>query len=138
MLFKEYVDELNEDLCFQDFEAEMKAPLKKYGEPAGCILLAYLNNEPIGCVALQPMPNNTSEMKRLYVKPAFRKTGAGKKLVEKILQEAQHKKYTAMVLDTLQRLQPAIKLYEQFGFEHVNAYYENPLPNVVYMRKELG
>jgi putative acetyltransferase len=136
-LFGEYITELNEDLGFQNVGGEIENPLKKYGGPAGCILLAYENDTAVGCVALQPLPGNICEMKRLYIKPAYRKSGIGKLMVEKILQEASDKRYTAMVLDTLERLQPAIRLYEQFGFEHVEAYYQNPLANVVYMQKKL-
>ena len=76
-------------------------------------------------------------MKRLYVKPEFRAFGIGAKLVEQILVDATALSYNKMVLDTLERLQPAIKLYHQFGFINTSAYYANPLPGVVYMKKEL-
>jgi len=76
-------------------------------------------------------------MKRLYVDPEYRKFGIGDALVKALLQEAKAMDYTLMKLDTLERLQAAIKLYQKFGFETVNAYYDNPLPGVVYMQKEL-
>lgn len=153
-LFNEYANELNEDLCFQSFDTELENPLKKYGPPSGSLLLAYWNNEPVGCVALTDITNaatshatipnqpieravQTCEMKRLYVQPAFRKHKIGEALVNAIVQQAQQLNYAVMKLDTLQRLQPAIQLYLKFGFNITNAYYENPLSEVVYMHKTL-
>ncbi|MFZ6025982.1 MAG: GNAT family N-acetyltransferase [Bacteroidota bacterium] len=135
-LFLEYAAELQENLCFQRFEAEVKDPLKKYGPPAGVIFLAYWNNEAVGCIALQPLPAaGVCEMKRLYVKPAFRKYGIGKALVENLITASVELGYTSIRLDTLERLTAAIALYKNYGFEIINAYYENPLPGVVYMEK---
>lgn len=136
-LFLEYAEELQENLCFQSFDEEVKNPLKKYGLPMGALFIAYWNDEPVGCIALQPLKEEgVCEMKRLYVKPAFRKYGIGKALVEALLKASHELGYTSMRLDTLERLQPAIKLYEQYGFKVINAYYENPLPGVVYMERE--
>jgi putative acetyltransferase len=167
-LFNEYANELNEDLCFQSFDAELENPLKKYGLPSGSLLLAYWNNEPVGCVALTNITNatiahaaecsisatlnaennhpsttlrtsfTTCEMKRLYVQPAFRKHKIGEALVDAILQQAQELNYAVMKLDTLERLQAAIQLYLKKGFIVTNAYYQNPLPGVVYMEKQLA
>ena len=135
-LFLEYADELQENLCFQSFDAEVKDPLKKYGPPKGALFIAYWNDEPAGCIALQPLKEEgVCEMKRLYVKPAFRKYGIGKALVEQLLEASRQLGYRSMRLDTLARLHPAIKLYEQYGFKVINAYYENPLPGVVYMER---
>lgn len=142
-LFRDYEKELDENLCFQSFEAELKEPLKKYGPPSGDLLLAYWEYEPgniqvAGCIALTKMnEEGACEMKRLYVKPAFRKNKIGKILVEKLLHSAKEKGYTTMRLDTLTKLQPAISLYENYGFKNISAYYHNPLPGVVYMEKEL-
>jgi putative acetyltransferase len=145
-LFREYEAELNEDLCFQSFEAELKDPLQKYGPPDGVLYLAKWNDEVAGCIALMPLPNRIStplsishscEMKRLYVRPQFRKHKIGKALVEQLLKDAKQLGYTTMKLDTLQKLQSAIALYKQFGFVETTAYYENPLAEVVYMEKTL-
>jgi ribosomal protein S18 acetylase RimI-like enzyme len=135
-LFREYEKELDENICFQSFEAELKDPLQKYAPPSGDLMLAYWNNEPAGCIALTKMKEEHScEMKRLYVKPMFRKNNIGKILVEKLLQSAKEKGYTTMRLDTLQKLESAIRLYKNFGFKNISAYYNNPLPGVVYMEK---
>jgi putative acetyltransferase len=137
-LFSEYEKELNEDLCFQSFEEELKDPLKKYGDSMGILLLAYWNNDVAGCVALTPLKDESvCEMKRLYVNPAHRKHGIGRLLVDELLKTAKEKGYTKIKLDTLQRLQPAIRLYESYGFVHTTAYYTNPISDVVYMEKIL-
>jgi ribosomal protein S18 acetylase RimI-like enzyme len=138
-LFREYETELNEDLCFQSFEAELTNPLQKYGPPKGVLYLAKWNDEVAGCIALMPLPGGLScEMKRLYVRPQYRKHKIGKALVEQLLKDAKELGYTTMKLDTLQKLQPAIGLYQQYGFTETTAYYENPLPSVVYMEKMVG
>lgn len=138
-LFREYEKELDEDICFQSFEAELKQPLDKYGDPAGDLLLAWWNDDPAGCIALTGTKDKkTCEMKRLYVKPAFRKNGIGNTLVESLIASATEKGYSVIRLDTFSKLQPAIKLYEQYGFKYIGAYYPNPLPGVIYMEKELG
>jgi putative acetyltransferase len=137
-LFREYETELNEDLCFQSFEAELKDPLSKYGTPHGALFIAYYNNEAAGCIAMAPLAvAGTCEMKRLYVRPSYRKYGIGRQLVNVLLNEAKQKGYRTMKLDTLHRLQPAILLYEQYGFVHTQAYYNNPMEDVVYMEKDL-
>ncbi len=137
-LFREYELELDEDLCFQSFEDELKNPLRKYGPPKGIIYLAKWNNEVAGCVALKPLvERGACEMKRLYVKPHYRKHKIGKVLVEQLIKDAQMLGYTKMKLDTLEKLQPAIGLYKQYGFVETTSYYDNPLDGVVYMEKEL-
>jgi ribosomal protein S18 acetylase RimI-like enzyme len=136
-LFNDYQNELNEDLCFQGFENELKEPLKKYGLPKGALLLAYWNNHVAGCIALHDLGNDVCEMKRLYVKPEFRKHKIGQTLVMQVLDVAKQFGYTSMKLDTLQKLQPAIELYKKFGFKETTAYYQNPIEAVVYIEKIL-
>jgi GNAT superfamily N-acetyltransferase len=137
-LFKAYLLELNEDLCFQSFDSEIDNPLYKYSAPVGALFIAYHNATPVGCIALQPLQETqTCEMKRLYVVPEYRKLKIGDALVQALLLEAKTLGYLTMKLDTLDRLQAALKLYLKYGFETVTAYYDNPLPGVVYMQKEL-
>ncbi len=136
-LFNTYQQELNENLCFQNFDAEMQNPLLKYANPTGALFVATQNNIAIGCVALQKIDNSICEMKRLYVLPEFRKFKIGEKLVIQIIEIAKLLGYTTMKLDTLSRLHPAIKLYEKFGFIQTQAYYSNPLSSVVYMELSL-
>lgn len=137
-LFREYEKELAEDICFQSFDAELKDPLKKYGLPDGDLMLAYWNDEVAGCIALTKMKDaDACEMKRLYVKPEFRKNKIGRLLIEALLNSAKEKNYKRMRLDTFLKLQSAVYLYKQYGFENISAYYNNPLPGVVYMEKVL-
>lgn len=153
-LFKEYANELNENLCFQSFDEELINPLLKYSKPNGSLFVAMYNTEIVGCVALTDITAKSTshqaanevmkddgkkvcEMKRLYVKPTFRKHKIGDALVEKIIAEARALEFDIMKLDTLEKLQPAIQLYLKHGFVMVNAYYQNPLPNVVYMQLNL-
>ena len=137
-LFREYEKELDEDICFQSFEEELKDPLIKYAPPTGDLLLAYWDHEAAGCIALTKLKDNRAcEMKRLYVKPAFRNNKIGRILIEKLIASAKSKGYTKMRLDSLFKLESAIRLYQDFGFENISAYYDNPLEGVVYMEKEL-
>jgi len=137
-LFKEYEKELDENICFQSFDEELRDPLKKYGPPSGDLMLAYWEDEIAGCIALtKTKEHGACEMKRLYVKPNFRKNKIGKMLVEDLLKSARERNYRIMWLDTFLKLQAAVKLYEQFGFKNISPYYNNPLEGVVYMEKEL-
>ncbi len=138
LLFRAYATELNENLCFQGFEDELQSPLKKYGPPNGALFLAYKDDVAIGCIALQPLKEHgVCEMKRLFVTPSARGGSVAKNLVITLLASAKNMGYSKMVLDTLQRLQPAIKLYLQFGFTYTSGYYDNPLNDAVYMQKVL-
>jgi ribosomal protein S18 acetylase RimI-like enzyme len=138
LLFREYEKELNENICFQSFEEELNDPLKKYGPPSGDLIIAYWEDEVAGCIALTKTKDvGTCEMKRLYVKPYFRKNKIGRMLVEDLLNSAKEKNYKIMRLDTFEKLQPAVRLYQQYGFRNISAYYNNPLNGVVYMEKEL-
>ncbi len=137
-IFLEYAQSLNVDLCFQSFEEELADLKKLYAPPHGCILVAMLGENLVGAVALKKIGEGICEMKRLYVKPDFRKFGAGRALVKLLIDKAEEKKYTKMKLDTLAILQPAIALYKSLGFAETTAYYHNPLPEVVYMELDLS
>ena len=138
-LFIEYQKELGYDLCFQDFDYELKTLPGKYKQPDGHILMIrdMKSNKIAGCVALKKYKENTCEMKRLYVLPKFREKGYGKILIENILNIAQEIGYNYMILDTLNELKPALKLYRKFGFKEIKPYYNNPITGVVYMKKKL-
>lgn len=135
--FRLYLQELNEDLAFQQVDDELSNPFLKYAEPGGTIALAFYNNEPAGCVALYKLDEKSCEMKRLFVLPAFRKHKIGEALVHFILNNAKEKAYQLMKLDTLKKLQPAIALYRKCGFTETTSYYHNPLQDVIYMQKQL-
>jgi ribosomal protein S18 acetylase RimI-like enzyme len=128
------------DLSFQDFEAELAGLPGKYAPPEGELLLASGRaGEALGCVALKRLDGTTTcEMKRLYVRPAARRLGLGKALVERIIEAAQQLGYAQMKLDTLPSLTQAFALYRRLGFTEISPYYHNPVPGTRYLGKRLG
>ncbi len=136
-LFREYEKFLQVDLCFQGFEQELANLPGKYAPPDGALLLALMNEQPVGCVALRKLEENICEMKRLYVKPQGRGTGLGKKLAEQIITIARQRGYMLMRLDTLKTLTEAVSLYQRLGFRQVPPYYDNPLPGALYWELDL-
>jgi ribosomal protein S18 acetylase RimI-like enzyme len=135
-LFLEYAAESKLDLCFQGFEEELAALPGKYAPPGGCLLLAREEDLTAGCGALRELTAGVCEMKRLFVRPAFRKQGVGRLLAERLIEEARRIGYGTMRLDTLASMRAARALYESLGFRRIPAYYANPLAEVVYL--ELG
>ncbi len=137
-LIIEYAQALGRDLCFQAFDEELSNLGKKYTGQSGCLLALLVDGKVRGCVAFRRLSATSCEMKRLYVQPDVRGMKAGEKLVERIIQRAQEAGYTEMLLDTIRPLQAAIHLYKKFGFEECGAYYDNPMDDVIYMRKQLA
>ena len=136
-LFRQYERFLQVDLCFQHFEAELAGLPGKYAPPQGALLLALVDGQAVGCVAMRPLEKSTCEMKRLYVRPAHLGEGIGKQLALSIIDRARDAGYSRMRLDTLEKLKPALGLYDQLGFRSCPAYYKNPLPGVVYLELPL-
>lgn len=137
-LFEAYVDELDFPLDFQDVEVEMEALPDPYTPPNGALLLAVVDNEPVGVVAVRPLDEDgVCEMKRLYVRPAYRGRGIGRALGEAVLDTARTLEYDVMRLDTVASMEAARSLYRSLGFEERSAYYHNPLDEVVYMECSL-
>jgi ribosomal protein S18 acetylase RimI-like enzyme len=137
-LFREYANGLDFDLDFQNFEREMEALPGPYAPPTGAILLAEVDGEVAGVVAVKPLDEDgVCEMKRLYVRPSFRRRGVGSALAATVIEVARERGYDVMRLDTVASMTPARSLYRSLGFEERDAYYPNPLPDVVYMEREL-
>jgi ribosomal protein S18 acetylase RimI-like enzyme len=136
-LFSEYANSLNISLDFQNFKEELNIISSMYGSPTGCLLLVYDNNAAIACAAYRNIGESICELKRMYIKPAFRGKGIGQQLVEILCEKAKINGYRAMRLDTLDTMLPAIKLYHHNGFYNIPAYYHNPNTGVVYMEKLL-
>lgn len=136
-LILEYTNSLGRDLSFQCLDEELSNPAMKYTPPQGEILVAIDGNEVVGMVAYHRHSEKRCEMKRLYVKPETRKHHIGKALVREIIIHAIRAGYTEMVLDTIKPLTEAINLYQKFGFKECDAYYNNPMEDVIYMRKQL-
>lgn len=137
-LFRAYVESLDFDLDFQDFEDEMASLPGPYAAPDGTILLAEVNGEPVGVVAVQPLDDEDAcEMKRLYVMPECRNQGIGRALASAIVEKARELGYDVMRLDTVASMTAARRLYQSLGFEERDAYYHNPLADAVYMERSL-
>jgi ribosomal protein S18 acetylase RimI-like enzyme len=137
-LFEEYAADIGISLCFQNFDQELANLPGKYSPPAGRLLLAYSNNQLAGCIALRSVDTSKSEMKRLFLRPAFRGTGVGRILVEKILKEARSIGYQSIVLDTIPgRMDKAIGLYRSLGFQEIEPYYDNPVEGAKFMELKL-
>ena len=132
-LFVEYAQATGLDFCFQNFDRELAELPGRYAPPSGRLLLAMDRAQAVGCVALRKLENNICEMKRLYVRPAFRRQGVGHQLTEAVIVAAREIEYGRMRLDTLASMKAAIGLYESLGFQKIAAYYHNPIPDVVYL-----
>ena len=140
-IFQEYADGLGIDLCFQQFDAELAGLPGEYQEPRGGLLMARVGGELAGCCALRPLDNadyaNASEMKRLYVRRAFRGFGLGRQLVEAVLDAARAAGYACVLLDTLDDMESARALYTDLGFEEIPPYYHNPIPGAHYLKVDI-
>jgi putative acetyltransferase len=141
-IFREYAAGLGVDLCFQGFEAELAALPGDYAAPQGALLLALVDGEVAGCGAMRALPDadypNASEMKRLYVRPAFRRFGLGRLLAQALLDRAVQAGYSCMLLDTLDDMEAARGLYATLGFQDIPPYYYNPIPGAHYLKADLG
>lgn len=141
VLFGEYAQQLGVDLQFQGFEQELAALPGEYGEPRGTLLLALVDGAVAGCCALRPIEDvdytNAAEMKRLYVRKAFRGFGLGRRLAEAVLEAGTRMGYASVLLDTLDDMESARALYEDLGFEEIPPYYHNPLPGAHYLKADL-
>jgi len=141
-IFREYADGLGVDLCFQGFEAELAALPGDYAAPRGALLLARVNGEVGGCGAFRPIGDvdypNACEMKRLYVRPAYRGLGLGRLIAQALLDQAVRAGYSVMLLDTLDDMEAARGLYAQLGFEEIPPYYFNPIAGAHYLKAQLG
>jgi putative acetyltransferase len=140
-LFVEYAQSLAVDLRFQNFEAELAGLPGEYAMPSGILLLALVDGQPAGCVALRALPDvdhtNACEMKRLFVRRAFRRFGLGRQLARQLLDMAAEAGYSALLLDTLDDMEAARGLYTTLGFVEVPPYYYNPIPGAHYLKADL-
>lgn len=136
-LIKEYYHRLGRDLSFQNIEAELDDPAVRYSPPQGELLVALENDEVLGMVAYHRLTSKRCEMKRLYLTPNARGRHLGERLVDAIIDHAKASGYEEMVLDTIKPLKAAVSLYRKLGFEECEAYYDNPMDDVIYMRKKL-
>jgi putative acetyltransferase len=136
-MFEEYQTELGIDLCFQGFQEELAKLPGKYGPPGGALLLVYHEEVSIACGALRDLGDGFAELKRLYVRPAYRGVGLGRQITQTLLDRARAFGYVVLRLDTLRRLEPALALYKSMEFTETAPYNENPEDDIVYLQRTL-
>ena len=137
-LFSEYASSLSFDLSFQNFDEELASLPGDYIQPAGCLLLAIFRGDMAGCVALRPLSHDICEMKRLYVRPAFRAQGIGRALANAIIVCGSKAGYQKMRLDTVSSMREAVLLYTSIGFREIEPYRYNPIEGAQYLELDLG
>lgn len=142
LVLRDYAASLDVDLGFQGFEDELAGLPGVYAPPAGLMLLATVDGAVAGSGAFRPLPDadypNACEMKRLFVRPAFRRFGLGRILAQALMDRATEAGYSSMLLDTLDDMEAARGLYESLGFVEVPPFYFNPIPGAHYLKAELG
>ena len=140
-IFREYASTLGVDLCFQGFDAELAQLPGDYAEPRGALLVAVVEGAVAGCCALRPLDTadypNASEMKRLFVRKAFRGFGLGRELAEAMLDRARQAGYACVLLDTLDDMESARALYADLGFVEIPPYYHNPHAGAHYLKVDI-
>ncbi len=128
--FQEYLD-------IQHYDDELAHLEKKYGLPEGRLYLALWDGKPAGCIGLRKLDGHRCEMKRLYVRPAFRERHIGSALVQRIVADAREIGYAQMLLDTFPFLERAIAMYRAMGFYEIARYSDSPLDSTIYMCLDL-
>jgi putative acetyltransferase len=138
-LWREYWRSIDLPDEFQGFGEELRGLPGVYGADGGALLLAESRREttPAGTIALRRLNARSGELKRLYLRPAFRGRGLGRYLLENVIERARAIGYEALYADTLPSMNDALGLYAKLGFERVEAYVSNPTPGAIYLRLNL-
>lgn len=137
-LFREYAESLDFSLCFQGFDEELASLPGPYAPPHGRLFLAESpSGEPLGCVALRDLGQGACEMRRLFVRPAARGTGLGRRLAQRVIDEASAGGWRRIRLHTLGRMTEARALYPTLGFREVPPDEPVPVEGAIFFEREL-
>jgi putative acetyltransferase len=136
-LWREYWRSIHLPDDFQGFGEELKGLPGVYGTEGGALLIACIENTPAGTIALRRLNDRAGEVKRLYLRPAFRGRGLGRYLLENMVDRARAMGYEAIYADTLPGMTEALSLYARFGFEQVEAYANEPTPGAIFLKLRL-
>jgi GNAT superfamily N-acetyltransferase len=137
-LFVEYSESLGVDLCFQGFTEELAQLPGEYARPAGRLVLVFEGHETVGCGALRPIDELVCEMKRVYLRPSVRGKGAGRMLIDALIETAREMGYERMRLDTLPSMKRAMEIYRSLGFKEIAPYRVNPVPGASFLELDLS
>jgi putative acetyltransferase len=132
-----YVQWLNFDLSFQNFDQEMADLPKMYSSTDGGLYIAYLNHHPVGVVGLRRLTETEAEVKRMFVRDEAKGKGIGRALLTTCIETAKKLNYHAVRLDTAEFMHSAIKLYKDHGFVEIPAYRFNPHDHARYFELTL-
>ena len=124
-------------LAQQNYDEEILHLEEKYAPPKGQIYLVFVDGELAGCVGMKPSDDSHAELKRLYVRPAFRGRNLGETLTRRIMDDARKAGYRYLRLDTLPGLKSALKLYRRLCFREIDPYYDCLVPGTIFMEIEL-
>jgi GNAT superfamily N-acetyltransferase len=136
-LWTEYWKSLHFSPCFQNFDEELRTLPGKYAPPAGRLLLARMDGEPAATAAFRPLRKDACEVKRLYVRPGYRRRGLAGSMLAKLTDEARLSGYRELYGDTLASMASALDFYRSRGFVEVGLYSDDPTPGAIYLRLTL-
>lgn len=141
-ILREYGESLDIDLDFQQFDDELRTLPGQYEGPQGTLMLALVDGQVAACGGFRPLPEsdhvNACEMKRLFVRPAFRRFGLGRTMAQTLIERAMACGYHSMLLDTLDDMEAARDLYDSLGFVEIPPYYFNPIAGAHYLKVDLA
>lgn len=137
ILFMEYASSLGFDLCYQNFDTELKEIAIQYNKPFGTLILIKHNEQFIGCAGIRCFEQNIAELKRMFIKPEYRAFGLGKKLMHFAIDFSKKSGYKFIRLDTMKTMKAAINIYKACGFYEIESYRYNPSADVIFMEKKL-
>ena len=139
-LFREYLAWANSKASSEfgvsfDVNAVLKQDLEKlhhFMPPGGCLLLGEYEVNIASCVGLRKIDDETGEIKKMYVRPDYRRKGIGRLLLEALIEEARRIGYSKLKLDSAPFAREAQVFYWKIGFRDIHPYPESEAPREYY------